>query len=355
MLEHDYTAADRLLHRLALGVPTVAELSFDLDQRASGAAAVAAEVAERPHVFVTGLARAGTTVLLRHLHRSGPFRSLTYRDMPFVLAPNLWKRFSSRWQQRQAERLRAHGDRIMVNADSPEALEEVFWRIFSGADYIHPEGLVPYRPKQDVLSRFRGYIGTILAAGEPGQSRYLSKNNNNILRLPALRETFPAALFVIPFRHPSSQATSLRRQHGLFCRMQRESPFVRSYMDWLVHREFGQGHRPFLFGGGPSAGFAPASPDYWLDLWIRTHEALAEQRHERHVFVCYEDLCTRGEVWPELMRRLGLTNAAEPDFSLANARQLDRFDPARLRRARAIYARLRELTASDPEGTADAA
>lgn len=342
MFEHDYTLPDRLLHRLALGIPTFAELSFDLDQRASRAATSAFEVSDHRHVFVTGLARAGTTVLLRQLHRCGPFRSLTYRDMPFVLAPNLWKRFSSRWQQRQDERMRAHGDRIMVSADSPEALEEVFWRIFSGPDYIRSDGLLPYRPDKAVLARFRNYVAAILASGEPGQGRYLSKNNNNILRLPALRDAFPEALFVIPFRHPSSQATSLWKQHDLFSRMQAESPFVRHYMDWLGHHEFGQGHRAFLFGGGLPDNLSPTSPDYWLDLWVRTHEALVGQSHERLHWVCYEDLCLKDEIWTRLTRLLDLPQPAKPDFVLSQAVEPDHFDSARLRRAETIYACLRQ-------------
>ena len=344
MLEHDYTTADRLLHRLALGVPTVAELSFDLDQRASKAAEAAPGITDRPHVFVTGLARAGTTVILRHLCRSGPFRSLNYRDMPFVLAPNLWKRFSSRWQQRQDEHLRAHGDRIMVNADSPEALEEVFWRIFSGADYIRPDGLLPYRPDKAVLTRFRGYVAAILAAGEAGQTRYLSKNNNNILRLPALRETFPKAQFVIPFRHPASHARSLWKQHRHFCQAQADSSFVRSYMDWLAHHEFGLGHRPFLFGDDAPADLTPAFPDYWLDLWTRTHEALAERVNGCDILVCHEELCAGDAVWIDLTRRLGLSDAASPDFSLVETGTTDQFNPQRLARAEAIYDQLRMRT-----------
>lgn len=345
MLDHDYTLADRLLHGLALGVPTVAELSFDLDQRASKAAASAPEVATRPHVFVTGLARAGTTVLLRHLHRGGTFRSLTYRDMPFVLAPNLWKWFSARWQQRREERIRAHGDRIMVSPDSPEAFEEVFWRIFTGPDYIRAEGLQPYRPDEAVLARFRNYVAAILASGEPGQGRYLSKNNNNILRLPALRDAFPQALFVIPFRHPSSHAASLWKQHRLFCRMQAESRFVRRYMDWLAHHEFGQGHRPFGFGGGPQADLSPECPDYWLDIWIRTHAALIDEPHERNHWVCHEDLCTNEETWALLARRLCLTDAGKPDFILSQTTQPDQFDAGKLRRAEAIYDDLRQMAA----------
>lgn len=340
MSGHDYTLGDRLLHRLALGVPAVAELSFDIDQRASRAAP---GEPDHRHVFVTGLARAGTTVLLRLLHRSGPFRSLTYRDMPFVLAPNLWKRLSLRWQQGQQERMRAHGDRVMVNADSPEAFEEVFWRIFTGHDYIRANGLLPYRPGEAALKRFRSYVGAILASGEQGERRYLSKNNNNLLRLPALAAAFPEARFVVPFRHPGTHATSLWKQHGLFCRMQAESPFVRNYMDWLGHHEFGLGHRPFLFGGSPDGDLSPVSPDYWLDLWIRTHKALLEQPVERRHWVCYEDLCTNDEVWAQLARRLGLAEARKPDFALSRTSPAD-FDRGKLQQAEAIYTRLRQIS-----------
>ena len=46
------------------------------------------------HVFITGLARAGTTILLNALYKSNLFASLSYSDMPFVLAPNLWSKIS---------------------------------------------------------------------------------------------------------------------------------------------------------------------------------------------------------------------------------------------------------------------
>ena len=84
------------------------------------------ELVSKQHVFISGLARAGTTVLMRKFHATGLYRSLTYRDMPFVLAPNLWRRLSliSRREIENAER--AHGDNLFVNIDSPESLDEVF-------------------------------------------------------------------------------------------------------------------------------------------------------------------------------------------------------------------------------------
>ena len=87
-----YSRLDRLLHRLALKRRPVAELAFDIEQTLLRRDSRG--IAEERHVFVVGLARAGTTALLRRLHASGAFRSLTYRDMPFVLAPGLWRRLS---------------------------------------------------------------------------------------------------------------------------------------------------------------------------------------------------------------------------------------------------------------------
>lgn len=346
MSAHDYGFADKLLHQLALGIPALAELSFDLDQKASRVAMAAPDVARLPHVFVAGLARAGTTVILRHLHETGQFRSLTYRDMPFALAPNLWKRFSTRWHQRQALQARAHGDGLMVNADSPEALEEIFWRVQCGGDYIGRTGLSAHHPDEQDQSLFQRYVAAILASGERGQWRYLSKNNNNILRLPALRDAFPQSVFIIPFRSPVTQAWSLWRQHEHFSRMQKSRRFVRSYMDWLVHHEFGLGHRPFLIGGALPSALAPDMPDYWLEMWIRTYATLCEQRHDRTIFLCYEDLCTRPEVWPRMLDRLDLRQGAEPGFILkadANA-EPGRFTSSRLNAAEEIYQRLRTMS-----------
>ncbi|MCJ2182112.1 sulfotransferase [Novosphingobium sp. 1949] len=341
-----YTLADRLLHRLALGLPALAELSFDLDQKASAGQRDRAAVAAGQHVFVTGLARAGTTILLRSIHESGLFRSLTYRDMPFPLAPNLWQRVSRRWQAEAVSRERAHGDRIAASVESPEALEQVFWRIHAGHDYIGRDALRPHDPDARLLARFQDYVGAVLASGEAGPTRYLSKNNNNILRLPALLGAFPAARFVIPFRRPETQAASLLRQHRHFSAVQRKEPFVRRYMDWLVHHEFGEGHRPFDFGHMSAARWSAADPNHWLALWIDVHETLCALDAPGLTFVCHEDLCQQPAVWDRLVDALALAGpegpSPRPDFVLAQGRVDQPFDAELLLRADALYSALRE-------------
>jgi len=95
-------------------------------------------VREQKHIFIAGLARAGTTALMRLFYETGEFCSLTYRDMPFPLAPLLWKKLMRFSAREQGLRERPHGDGIFVGFDSPEALEEVFWRVFCGEQYILP-------------------------------------------------------------------------------------------------------------------------------------------------------------------------------------------------------------------------
>lgn len=50
-------------------------------------------------IFICGLARAGTTILMRSIYETNEFASLTYEDMPLVIAPNIWAKISMRWRK----------------------------------------------------------------------------------------------------------------------------------------------------------------------------------------------------------------------------------------------------------------
>ena len=62
-------------------------------------------------VIVSGLARAGTTSLTDQLFKAGKFSSLDYSNMPFLLAPNLWKKMYNPKKAKLKER--KHGDKMM--------------------------------------------------------------------------------------------------------------------------------------------------------------------------------------------------------------------------------------------------
>src|SRR5688500_15311894 len=274
-----YSRADRLLHRLALGWAGAIETSFDIEWAAFGKRARAIPV-ERP-IFVCGLARAGTSLVTRTIAASPGLAWPRYRDMPFPLAPNSWGRLAGR--RRLAAAPRGHGDGLSHDLDTPEAIEEVFWRCFEGDRYLRPEGLAPVPPEPGTLARFRRYLALGLLAG--GGRRYVSKNNNNILRVASLAEAFPDALFVHPFRHPAAQAASLERQHVRASERQRADPFRLRYANWLGHHEFGLGRRPFLLPGGGGD---------WLGTWSAVYRHLLEQPEAvrgRQFFLDYDALC----------------------------------------------------------------
>jgi hypothetical protein len=82
-------------------------------------------------VYVAGLARSGTTILLELLARHPHLASHRYRDFPPVLTPWFWNWFVDRASVGgEAASERAHGDGIEVTSESPEAFEEVVWMAF---------------------------------------------------------------------------------------------------------------------------------------------------------------------------------------------------------------------------------
>lgn len=296
-----YSQLDRWLHQLVLGNSALAELSFDLEN-----ALFTPKAVRRDAVYVTGLARAGTTVLMRALYESNQFSSLTYDDMPFVLAPNIWHRIARIDSKQRLKRERAHGDGIKVDFDSPEALEEVFWRIQCGPDYIQANHLIPHEVSQEVLDKLCQYQSLICR--KYNRQRYLAKNNNLMLRLASIENRAKDTTFLILFRHPLDQAASLREQHKNFST---SDTFTHKYMTWLVHHEFGTTHRPFKFLDDEcaSAELTAGSIEYWLQRWIDAYSyllALIEKGSPNLIPVCYEILCSDPDYWHSLCQKLDL-------------------------------------------------
>ena len=310
-----YGKPARILHGLALGIPFVAETSFDIEQVVLRPDI--SSVVGRKHVFIAGLARSGTTLLMRRFYASGRFFSLTYRDMPFVLMPSLWRKVSAFARQRPQRQERAHGDGIFIDHDSPEALEEVFWRTFTGHEYIRSDKLIPVTPDDEVIARFRAYVASILSQAVDGREVcYLSKNNNNILRLPSLRKAFPGALIIVPYRDPLQQAMSLLCQHQRFLRDEKMDTFTSRYMRWLGHHEFGADHRPFCFGKGQARYHDSSDLNYWIELWLNTYAWLDAQAPDTALFLSYETFCRdTARVW----ERLSAKACSPIDIPLADA------------------------------------
>lgn len=334
-MQADYNPVDRLMHRVALGSPVTAEILHDVER----ALYLKSAPPDRGgHVFVTGLARAGTTILLRELHATGAFGSLAYADMPLVLAPNLWARVSRNMRTGFEPVERAHGDGIAVDLESPEALDEVFWRVVCGKKYIRPDGLLVHRPGPRAVSRYRDLIRLVLRS--TGKSRYLTKGNNNILRLDALAKAMPDCTFLLVVREPLEHARSLLGQHRRF--IGPEDAFRRDYMGWLVHHEFGADQRPFRFPRAPEGD--ARTIDYWLQTWIAVYDALEEVIDTRAniLVIPYELLCDDPSLWSAICARIGIAPAPRREIGPIRQSEPPSADPELSARASALHQRYQD-------------
>lgn len=268
MALEDYSWADRMVHRAAFGTKAPQAMLRDMEQARFGEAIAAQQLAAP--VFITALPRAGTTLVLELLARHPLVVTHRHRDMPFVLSPVIWQRLSRRFQVQQQTKERSHGDGMMVNADSPEAFEEVFWLRHLPGDFadgrIAPRDCLPTETASALRDHMRALI---LARGVTG-GRYVSKNNANLARLPALAKAFPDARIIVPLRHPLDQAQSLLHQHQKALASHARSRFARAYPRDIGHFEFGSDHRPIMFAGMEAviAAHRTDTIDYWLGAWI---------------------------------------------------------------------------------------
>ena len=279
-----HSALDQLLHRKLLNHPHV---HMRLMRREVAQWRKRGGAPKPTFLWVTGLARAGTTSVLERLVATGAYHSLNYANMPLVLAPGLWKRFHNPGTGELQER--SHGDGILVGLDSAEALEEVFFQAMTGRSYVTEAALKAHDVTPNLHDTYLDYQGIALASSARPDAMYVAKNNNALLRYPAMRRLNRDFHAVVMFRDPLTHAESLRAMHRKYVAMQADDSFVKEYMDWLAHHEFGLGHKPFRF---PSTQDLPSgdldSLDYWLDLWINHYrEALHLDAHRLH-FVSYE-------------------------------------------------------------------
>ncbi len=269
-----YSRVEQFLHGVAFATPKVLTAASRIEDRLLSEPA---DEPSAPPIFVTSLARGGTTAMLNALHDVPGIATHTYRDMPFLTAPTLWNRLAGGRRRRVVRRERAHGDGLEIDLDSPEAFEEVVWRMF-WPDKYRGSSIDLWREddrNEDAEQFLHRHMEKVIHArrvqagdGPAAAVRYCSKNNTNIARLRYLTQAFPGCRVVVPIRRPASHAASLLRQHTNFLRLQAEDPFIRRYMRDIGHFEFGLIHQPMMFAGFDAERYDPATPDYWLAYWI---------------------------------------------------------------------------------------
>ena len=279
---NSYSWLEQNLHKFALSWQFMREVTFDFESTNL----LSSSVSEN-HVFITGLARAGTTILLNALYESNNFASLTYADMPFVLAPNLWSKISLKRGDTELKE-RAHGDGIKFSTESPEAFEEVFWKTFYDEEF------------EELADKFRVYVGNILYKYK--KERYLSKNNQNIKRVELISEIFTHSKILIPFREPIQHAYSLLTQHKKFIKDAKNEKFISKYMKWIGHTEFGPNYIPIH---NQNLNFDnDLEINHWIEQWYLAYKnAFQSLKNKKNIyFISYEKLCSTKDYWYKIQK-----------------------------------------------------
>ncbi len=285
---------------------------------------------DRP-VYVAGLARSGSTILLEMLARHPEAATHRYRDLPLVMTPIFWnKAFGQIYGKGVAPVERAHKDRIMVTPDSPEALEEILWMaFFRGCHDVRESQILDRTTRAPSFEEFyRDHLRKILLIR--GGRRYVSKGNYNITRLAYLQHLFPQARFILPIRDPRWHVASLLKQHRLFCENEKRDPRILRYMQRIGHFEFGLDRRAINTGDAESAKSIDAlwssgqEVRGWARLWANVYGSLHRQLtsdtvlRQATLVVRYEDLCRApGEMLARVFAHAELPLTPEQQASLA--------------------------------------
>ena len=257
---------------------------------------------DRP-LYITGMARAGSTITLDMLSRHRDLAAHRYLDMAQPYLPFVWNRLAARLPLRRAEPVpRIHDDRILVTRDSPEAVEESLWQHFF--PWLHDESRPAVLGEDTRHAAFESFYRAtlaklLLARGKP---RYLSKANYNLTRIAYLLRVVPGARFIVLFREPQAHFASWMKQHRLFTDLQRRDRRWLGVLDAVGHHEFGLDQRfvhtgradhPRLRALWNEGRFAEAFGRHWSALYGHVLDLVntSPAAREAVLFVRYEDLC----------------------------------------------------------------
>ena len=296
----NYSNIQKLLHDFVLSKKIINKSLFELEKIIY---LKNKDIKNQSHVFITGLPRSGTTSLLNFLYSSDEYASLTYNNMPFILSPHFSKLFN---KKNTPKKERVHADGIDFDINSPEALDEVF---FNNDDEF-------------VKNEIVNYIQLISLSNN--KLKYLSKNNLNYKRVDLIQSIFPNSIFLIPIREPLQHANSLLNQHLHFSQLQKEDDFIRRYMNYLGHNEFGLNHKPW---NNPIHFSDLYNINYWLEQWNLFYKLIYKKfkSYENCFFVIYEEL--NNPIYVEkILKKINLEKDKTIDlqfFKNSNKKELD--------------------------------
>jgi len=258
---------------------------------------------EKP-IYITGLARAGTTIILEMLSKHHDLASHQYKHLIMPYLPYSLHYISKNTKIHTKPMERIHKDGIMITRDSPEAVEEVFWRkFFKDIHNENTSNIIGGTFSNPKFERFyKNHIKKLLISQK--SSRYLVKNNYNITRLGYLLSIFPDSKFLLIIRNPVNHIASLIKQTKLFIKMEQEIPFLQDWMRIVGHQEFGH-HQVSINVGNTELirkirklwrnkkNYVKGWAHYWASIYdfVANHLDANKKLKKATLIVRYDDLC----------------------------------------------------------------
>ena len=263
---------------------------------------------DRP-IYVTGLARAGTTITLEMLSQHPDVATHRYLHMVMPYIPRWIQKIADKTPIMLSPTERVHKDRIMVNRYSPEAVEEIFWQRFFKD--ILDESKTNVMTRKTSNPEFEMFYRDHLRKLMQYQSgtRYAAKNNYNVSRMQYLQKLFPNVKFLIIIRNPFDHIASLSKQDVILSEVERNDPRLLEWTKIIGHREFGTAKicinfdnndtvREIRSDWGRKETYVRGWATYWASVYSHVHSVL-EKNHglkKAALVVRYETLCESPDV-----------------------------------------------------------
>jgi hypothetical protein len=190
-------------------------------------------------IYVTGLARAGTTITLEMLSKHPEVATHRYLHMVMPYVPHWMQSFADKTPLMLSPTERLHKDGMMVNRNSPEAVEEIFWqRYFEG---VLDESTSSVMRKEISNPEFEEFYKKHIRKLMQDQlsTRYAAKNNYNVARMEYIQKIFPNVKYIIIVRNPFDHIASLAKQDSILSEVERKDPRLLDWTKIIGHREFG--------------------------------------------------------------------------------------------------------------------
>ena len=315
---NNYTSVDKIFHNFIFSSKLIQKSLYEIQ---SMLFKNEQNLEKKNHIFITGMPRSGSTVLLYYLYQSELFASLTYRDMPFVISPKL--NFFNKKKIEKKERL--HKDGLRFDLDTPEALDNVFFNLFND---------------KEINLELENYILSVLTKYK--KKRYLSKNNNIFQKLDLILNILNEAIIIVPFRKPSNQSSSLLKQNLNFIKLHEKDKFSLKYMNDLGHFEFGKNHIPWF---KPKNFNDTININYWLEQWLMYYSFIYEKykSNNQFLFICHEKFCEQSEYRERLLNKVDINKSISFDFKNTDYSDDKNLDKELLNSCNRLYHKLCEL------------